>query len=180
MEDLNCLSDLEIPSFIERVLLMCGYNTVLSLKQINSEKISAMEKHINKFQRNSLTILLNNDNDVLDNTVNVYKSQLQFQFLPGHRVILLDIPNKIKQIEEEEVRFQLNKNVHSETMAEYSTIFTKLIETANRNKNVSKNAYKYDETIKYFATYIFTLCGRTCFETLNKNIPIPSTKTICK
>lgn len=59
-------------------------------------------------------------------------------------------------------------------------MLSKLIESANTNRNKSKNAYQYDDIVKNFATYIFLLCGRTCYETLNKNLPIPSTKTICR
>lgn len=69
---------------------------------------------------------------------------------------------------------------NDEVIEQYSVILTELIKTANKNKNRSKNGYQYEDIVKYFSTYIFLLCGRTCYETLNKNLPMPSTKTICK
>lgn len=69
---------------------------------------------------------------------------------------------------------------NNDEQTEYSVILSQLIKTAERNKNKSKHANYYSDTIKYFSTYIFLLCGRTCYETLCRNLPIPSTKTICE
>lgn len=149
---------------------------MLSLKYICEKNIEEMEVHIQKYREK----LLCDENDCLK----IYKQQEQFKFLPGHRSILLDLSQSIKKM-------QAEKNLHGNDMRsvyesnnemkiEYSFILNKLINTAKRNNNKSKNAYQYDDTIKYFSTYIFLLCGRTCYETLNKNLPIPSTKTIRK
>lgn len=79
-----------------------------------------------------------------------------------------------------ELQAEMATNLPNQNPNDYSVILSKLIESANKNKNISKHAYQYDEIVKNFSTYIFLLCGRTCYETLNKNLPIPSTKTICK
>lgn len=71
-------------------------------------------------------------------------------------------------------------NVVHEYTGEYSVILTELLKTANNNFNKSKHAYQYNAIVRYFSTYVFLLCSRRCYETLNKNLPIPSTKTICK
>lgn len=55
-----------------------------------------------------------------------------------------------------------------------------MIDVLKRNQGKSKNARQYNDAIRLFSTYIFLLCGRTCYETLSKSLPMPSTKTICK
>lgn len=54
-----------------------------------------------------------------------------------------------------------------------------LIQTALQKENSGKNITRYSDIIRYFATYIFILCGRSCYEVLNKNLPLPSIPTVC-
>lgn len=72
-----------------------------------------------------------------------------------------------------------DSNIELDT-GKFSVILTELLRTAEQNFKKSKHANQYNDIIKYFSTYIFLLCGRTCYETLHKNLPIPSTKTIRK
>lgn len=171
----------EIPKCIKVILLACGYDSLLSLKQITSERIDEMEHYIEK-KKEKIISKLDDGGDV--DIVNEYKNQNQFKFLPGHRSIILDIANDIKdmQVQQESQSKHLANVIeeNSDEQIEYSVILSQLIETAERNKNKSKYANCYTDTIKYFSTYIFLLCGRTCYETLYRNLPIPSTKTICK
>lgn len=63
---------------------------------------------------------------------------------------------------------------------EYSFILNEMIKTAESNMYRDKNHVIYSDTIRYFSTYVFLLCGRSCYEMLRSNLPLPSVKTICK
>lgn len=56
-----------------------------------------------------------------------------------------------------------------------------LVKTAKENKkSKQKEGYRYDETIKKFASYIFMLGGRLCYETLQTNIGLPSPSSVSR
>lgn len=74
----------------------------------------------------------------------------------------------------------MNIQRKSGAVYEYSVVFNQMVDVLERNQGKSKNARQYNDAIKQFSTYIFLLCGRICYETLSKNLPMPSTKTICK
>lgn len=159
----------EIPICVKSLLLFCGYDTIVSVKQITAQRIVEMQDYI----RENSDDLFKNNGDVGD-----YNNQIRFEFLPGHRTILLSLPQLISDMQAN-AHFAPIENDMAKAL-EYSVVFTHLLETAKTNANKSKNAYQYDDIVKHFATYIFLLCGRACYETLNKNLPIPSTKTIRK
>lgn len=63
----------------------------------------------------------------------------------------------------------------------FSEILKLLIATAHQNNNMNKkNGYRFSEGIIEFSTFIFTLGGRWCYETLQANIPLPSLSTISR
>lgn len=172
-----------IPKSLKILLQTCGYNSLLSLKQISIEKIRTMEQFI---QMNRAKIL-RELNGIDENAAGIYKEQVHFAFLPGHRNILLDFPKHIADMQNS-MRIQsvsnqiLGENVRkAEFSREFSHILNQMITTAEMNMNKkSKHKNEYTDDVKYFSTYIFLMCGRTCYETLSKNLPMPSTKTICK
>lgn len=104
-----------------------------------------------------------------------YKKQEIFQFFLGYRDISLNLPENIKdmQIQSKVVNQNLTKNDEENddrkdvSQIEYSHILTQMINVARMNKNKSKHSNQCTDDIKYFSTYIFLLCGRTCYETLN-------------
>lgn len=175
-----------VPMFLKVLLWRCGYDSMVSIKQISSVTIDKLEQYIQK-KRNQIVpeILLELENvGDNDNSLMEYKNQKMFEFLPGHRETLLCLRSNIekmqlKSVSESEDCDEVMAYSATDTI-EYSVILKELIKTADKNFKKSKHAYQYNDIIKYFSTYIFLLCGRTCYETLNKNLPIPSTKTICK
>lgn len=179
--DLENYSRNEVPICLKVLLWKCGYDTILSLKYINEESIAEIEEHVQKYKEKILF-----DESDMSEYLDDYKKQNIFKFLPGHRSILLDLLQSISGMQSQNaLHCHNNTNMmtnaessNDEMTTEYSVILNELINTARRNKNKSKNAYQYDDTVKHFSTYIFLLCGRTCYETLSKNLPMPSTKTI--
>lgn len=178
----------EVPMFLKQLLWKCGYDSMISIKEISSDAIDNLEKHIQK-NRNQILgeILLKlDDSGGNDHSLSEYKKQEVFEFIPGHHSILLSLPSKIKCMQLQTVNHATSGSdestvlTSSELPVGYSVVLKKLLETADRNRNKSKNANQFDDDIKYFSTYIFLISSRTCYETLCKNLPIPSTKTICE
>lgn len=178
--DLENFCGQKVPECLKFILWKSGYDSVISIKRISEEKITKIEQHIQKKRK----VILSQLDDADDTTVIEYKKQEVFEFLPGHRDILLDLPKTINNMQEcfrkDNLVNVLESNNVNGIMTEYSVILDEFLKTARRNKDRSKNAHQYDDIVRYFATYIFLLCGRMCYETLNHNLPIPSTKTICK
>lgn len=169
----------ELPKCIKVFLSTCGYDSMLSLKHLTNERIDEMEQFIERKRPEIMAKLPDDDDAVI-----VYKKQNLFEFLPGHRSIISNIPNIIKDMQSQ-LKCVTNAVVekdfeNNDEQTKYSVILSELIKTAEMNKNKSKHANQYNDIIRYFSTYIFLLCGRTCYETLYKNLPIPSTKTICE
>lgn len=172
----NCMG-FEVPISLKYILLKCGYDSIISIRQICEERIEELQNFIEK---NKNEILFNEKYNMLDD-INTYQTQRKFEFLPGHKNILLDLPKHIQMMQSKNaLESALFQNVACDNEDEYSLILRELIKSAKRNQNKSKHVFNYNDTIKYFSTYIFLLCGRTCYETLCKNLPIPSTKTVCK
>lgn len=180
----------KVPILLKLLLYKSGYDSMISIKQIaNDTTIKQLERYINK-RKNQIFYEVSAEIENLeyhDDSIAVYEKQSTFEFLPGHRAVLLSLPNHIQNMQSQ---FIYNKNIADnrntasiemmEAHTEYSVILQELLQTAKNNYKKSKHAFQYNDIVKYFATYIFMLCGRTCYETLNKNLPIPSTKTICK
>lgn len=142
----------EVPVCLKMLLWKCGYDSMFSVKQICDERIQELEKFIQE-KRTEIFPLLNEDNDI-----SLYKKQKTFEFLPGHRNILLHLSQNINSMQAENSSLANTdaNNISSNGLnAEFSTILTKLVNTAKKNENKTKSAYQYDDTIKYFSTYIF-------------------------
>ncbi|XP_055308257.1 uncharacterized protein LOC129572338 [Sitodiplosis mosellana] len=181
-----------VPMFLKLLLWQCGYDCMLSVKQITNETLDKLEKYIEK-NKNKILCKVIADLDELkycDDSLSAYKDQDVFEFLPGHRIILLGLRDNIEYMQShalndglkgfDKLMTNAGTNVVHEHTGEYSVILTELLKTAKNNSNKSKHAYQYNDIVRYFSTYIFLLCGRTCYETLSKNLPIPSTKTILR
>lgn len=178
----------KLPIFLGLLLSRSGYDCILSVKQLTNEKIDELEKYIEKNKNKMLCKIITDleESNYCDDSLSAYKEQELFEFLPGHRTILLSLRDNIERMQLQ-VLNDASNGVHKfmteevrELTGEYSVILTELLKTAKNNSNKSKHAYQYNDIVRYYSTYIFLLCGRTCYETLNKNLPIPSTKTICK
>lgn len=103
-----------------------------------------------------------------------YSKKMNFQFLPGHVVILLALPKYAREFCESSQTFQPSGN------EKFPFILNELIQTVENNMYTDKNHASYSDTIRFFATYVFLLCGRSCYEMLRANLPFPSVKTIRK
>lgn len=147
-----------IPNCVKDFMVVSGFETVASLKNITSDTIIETEQYINNNARRTIENLTCKHSKI-------YQEQNEFKFLPGHRNLLLNFPT-----------FSCNVEKH----VKFSLPLQKMIETAEKNFNKLKFHNKYDDVIRFFATYVFLQCGRSCYEFLSRNLPFPSIKTICK
>lgn len=83
----------KIPACIKKILSETGFDTDICLESINSESIKEIENHVNKRK------------DILKETVyENASSSACFEFLPGHKILLLSLPERIKQFKQEKER----------------------------------------------------------------------------
>lgn len=147
------------------ILEAAGYDRWTSLKEIKAQSIEEIEQFINE---NRWLI-----SEIPDEST--YSKIQPFQILPGHRVLMGKIPKYIQKIEE-------NRDNESVTwnLSDFSLILRCLIETAQSNSVRNIKTPRYSETIQGFASYLYLMCGRACYDTLSENLPIPQSNTICK
>lgn len=155
-----------LPPCVKSFLNLSACESLTALREINENNIVEIGEFMSNCDRNVL--------DELDCCHSEqYKKQTKFKFLPGHRAVLLSLPNKIRQNSEKKCE---KKCVQSNT--EFPVILNELISTAQENALKLKNSSEYSNTIRFFFTYIYLMSGKSAYETLQKNLPIPSTKTI--
>lgn len=177
----NIISD-SIPKCIQQILSASGYTTLLSLKNISPECIAQIEKHLNVHCRELIR-------SFTCSHAEFYKNQDTFELLPGHRTFILVMARAIDQhykIEHENHMEKHGANEYElltravENNSAFSVIMKELVKTALRNGQHTKNNAQCSDIIRYFATYIFILCGRSCYTVLCKNLPLPSITSIRK
>lgn len=178
-----------IPMCVKKILLCCGYDTMLSLQNITMETVNHIEKHVNKHFSNIVQ-----EFDCCHGTF--YKNQTVFEFLPGHRDMLITLSRALSKNQVEDKNEPqsnsmsnfLNQAFNScfnftqavENHPSLPVILKEMIKTALRNAEYDKNHAQYSDIIRYFATYIYIIGGRSCYEVLYKNLPLPSVSTVCK
>lgn len=148
------------PFDVINVLERSGFDTKIALLNINNEAINEIEQYVCENQ------------SILDSTS--LQKDGNFRFKPGHRRFLLELPTQIQKMTEEEDQHSL----HVTHTTDFSYILNMLINTAKFNSNKEPKGHRYEETIRYFATYIYIMCGKSCYDTLSANLPIPKAQTI--
>lgn len=148
----------EIPPIIKKILKATAYDSVLSLAGMNEEEIKQIEKCIKNRKFNDLF------------KDSVYAMSEEFEFLPGHRKLLLALG---KQAENYELLSSMKFPCESFLMNE-------LINSMKNNRNVASKQHRYSEAIQNFAIYIYLLSGKAAYEVLCSNLPLPQVPTICE
>lgn len=94
------------PEEIKIILNICGFDSELSLKEINEATIKSIEEQVNQsFAQNNADIV-----SALSNSS--YKDKpLPFEFLLGHRLLILSIAKTIDSIKEDKTRKSLGKSL---------------------------------------------------------------------
>lgn len=156
----------KIPGDIIHILKESGFDTNASLSSINEQSISEIEQYVSE------------ERTILKGTS--YENCDRFKFKPGHKSLIMSIPHELKLLSETEnsdnEHFLQNKPID---VSDFSFVLQNLITTAQNNAGKHPKGYRYGEIIRDFATYIYLLSGRACYESLSANLPIPQVNTIC-
>lgn len=108
-------------------MIKSGYNHEFALETFKDDDIKKVEKFINQ------------NKHFLKKTV--YENIPEFEFLPGHRAVLLDIPNKIKQYNKsKEEKAEEKKKQAEEEIA---------VKTAELKKSLVKKVKNYTDKIEF-------------------------------
>lgn len=81
-------SKAKFPPCIKEIMSRCGYDTLMSLSAINEDSVHSLEEHVNK----QCSVL----RAITCCFMDYYNSQGVFEFVPGHRAVILGIPRKVK------------------------------------------------------------------------------------
>lgn len=146
---------------LEYILKESGFENEQSLLGINMEIINDIEKYLNE------------NKSILQNTS--FKNVADFSFKPGQKAFLLALPNQIKQMRETKPDLKLLLKLN-----DFSCIIKTFIQTIETNHGRHPKGFRYNDINRNFATYIYLLCGKACYQTLSANLPIPKAETICK
>lgn len=161
-----------LPPCVKILLKFSAYDSLSVLEELNEQRINEIEEFISECGQNVLNGLSCCHHDK-------YKKQTKFKFLPGHRAVLLSL-SKIFQKSNSQQNISLDISQLNHSNGAFSVILNELIQTAQTNTHKFKNNAEYSDIIRYFFTYVYLMSGKSAYETLQKNLPIPSTKTICK
>lgn len=144
-----------------KILLATGFDCDLALNGLNSDNVNEIEHYVEENRH----LLLGTP----------YENVQTFAFRPGHRMLLTNIPKylhdlTVKSAKKIQEVFPAYQNL--------SLIMKSLLETTESNNRKHPNTHRYNETIRYFSTYVYLMCGRACYDTLCANLPIPKSDTI--
>lgn len=156
--DLERILKEKIPVDIVQILSECGFDTRVSISCITPDTIKEIEEYVNV------------NPSILSNTS--YNCVSNFKLKPGHISYILNLPNRMKQFNcdgKEECK-----------MSDFSHMLRAFVKAAENNFGKHPNGFRYNDSCRYFSTFIYLMSGRACYETLSANLPIPEANTICK
>lgn len=76
-----------------------------------------------------------------------YKNLNEFKLIPGHRDLMIGLS-------------KLDYPTPKNRKEDFSFLMNALI---NQASQIDKKCSQYDEIIRSFATYVFLMCGRSCY-----------------
>lgn len=153
-------NDDKIPESVVYILYNTGFDTKAALKNISEESIKAIEEY------------LNDNFDELIAGLPDYRRNRPFKILPGHRALILSVPQLMIKTETKTVKND------SKSSSAFSFVLKWLIDTAENNSGKEPKARRFQKNLQLFATYLYLMCGKSCYETLSANLPIPQAQTV--
>lgn len=151
-----------VPNCIKKILFACGYNTIFSLFNISRESILEIENTMNR----SFRVISEFDCCY----AKYYQEQSVFKLLPGHIDFILALSQYgLKSLEDSNC---------DDTKLPF--FLRELMQTARRNAVKGKNHAEYSNSMRFIATYIFLTSGRSGYNFVYNNLPLPSISTVSK
>lgn len=160
---------------VKIIMIRNGYDCDLSLSTINEKSFEDIENYTIQHLRNSIITLNCCHSDT-------YKTDIlanKFQFSPGHKQLILYCVQKVKDklYSSQSTSSEICERIRNEPAL--SKILKEIVKTAFENFGKTPNLNRYSETVKYFSTYVYMLCGRKCYEVLQSNFLLPAVSTVC-
>lgn len=180
----RCTNNQKFPNCIKMSLFHAGYDNLLGISSLNEDFIAQAEEYLssNGFSSNELSEKLTCCHSV------EYKNSIAnktFKFLPGHKKLILmakEIAAELIATNEESAESRITNIM--EVMESFGpnipNVLKQLVRTSLTNSQVEPNLNSYSDTIKYFAIYVYLMCGRQCYDVLNSNLAMPAASTIGK
>lgn len=103
-----------------------------------------------------------------------YASQEKFHFLLGHRSLILKWSGELMEKNE-----NLNETIQLNNPC-FSPILVELIRSALTNRDKTPNARRFSDILMQFSVYLYIMAGKSCYEIISSNLPIPKSYTIMK
>lgn len=145
------------------ILINSGYDNLASLKSIDSVQLIELEKYV----EDNRSII----HGLSCNHKQIYEKKI-FEFLPGHRVLILKwCVDELKMIPTEKI---------TENHPAFSPILREIIHCALSNHIKPPNRHRFSEMLMNFSIYIYIMAGKAAYEILCANLPLPKAKTISK
>lgn len=153
---------IDIPDVIVKILKACGYDNPTQLTGINVQEICEMEN----FTRDRLSHLLKESS--------VYSESTSFSFLPGHKKLIMVLGEKVK-------KYKPPKNIEQAfNFSDASNIMKQLMKSMQENSHVAPTGRRYTEILKDFASYTYMIGGKSTYELLSANLPMPQVPSVCE
>lgn len=158
---------------MRRILEASGYDTEISLSALNEANLLRVES----FAQESLQHVIA---ELHCSHCEVYQKQSNFQFIPGHRTFILEIPTKLQSNSKPVTLSMLCQKLidRLSIMPTATDLLNEFLKAVVINENTCKTRNRYSEVIQYFSIYIYMLCGRHCYEILSNNLPMPEAVTV--
>lgn len=189
--------DTLIPKCVKQILIRCGFDNLMSIEALCESDIDNIENYVNKKLCGAFNFECCHSTTYLEDIKNG-----RFEFVPGHKSLILNLKKEITSaktlqvlpqsdlesnfwVELEDIIERVKKVTKGLAKGEQiepalSNILSEFIKTAITNSNKTKNQYRYSDIIQDFATYIYILSGRHCYEVISANLPMPAATTVCK
>lgn len=152
---------ISIPTIIIEILIASGYNDPFLLSGMTEKEIKSIEIFVSD---NSHTLCER------------YSNLKPFVFLPGHKKLLMGLA---KKAEEYELKHKPSmKKIDDWNQSNTPVLMKKLIKSMHENSNTPR--HRYSDTIMDFALYIYMVAGKSAYEVLCANLPLPQVSTVCK
>lgn len=169
------------PNCIKMILFHAGYDNLLGISALNEELIAQAEEYVNSNGKELVEKLTCCHSEEYKNSI----ANRTFKFLPGHKKLILmarEIAAELIAPNEEPVQSRITHiwNAMESFGPNVPNVLKRLIQTALKNSQVQPNLNSYSDTIKYFAIYVYLMCGRQCYDVLNSNLAMPAASTIGK
>lgn len=121
----------KVPSCMKKILTAAGYNSSWSFKALTEDGLSQIEQHIEQHHR------------TLVQSFEEYASIQPFQFLPGHRSLILGIKSEILELQEK------RSNKRSKT----SKLASKILEEGDLKTALLNQISAFTDTLKIKADW---------------------------